>query len=68
MNVNPELIKRAEDLILAMKEYPLQSDEIADAYANLITLLIEIKIRQEAATIQDLEFQYFLSKIGIRKG
>ena len=63
-----ELIKRCEELLIALKAYSFQSKEIENAYYDLMEMLVEIKIRQEAEAMLDLEFQLFLSRAGIKKG
>ena len=62
-----ELIKRAEDLIIAMKGHPFATKEIENAYYDLMEILVDIRIKQSADAMLDLEFQLFLSRVGITK-
>lgn len=62
-----ELIKRAEDLIIAMKGFQHPTKEIENAYYDLMEILVDIRIKQSADAMLDLEFQLFLSRVGISK-
>jgi hypothetical protein len=65
--MNLELIKRCEDLLIAMKGHTFATKEIENAYYDLMELLVDIKIKQEAEAMLDLDFQLFLNRAGISK-
>ena len=62
-----ELIKRCEDLLIAMKGHSFATKEVENAYYDLMELMIDIKIKQEADAMLDLDFQLFLNRSGISK-
>lgn len=60
------LIMSVERLLIALKDHDL-SPQAYYAYYNIVQILIEMRTKEIQSALEDVEFQIFLSNLGVVK-